>query len=126
MNDRVISLASRRPLSKDEIEKAAAKVAEETSQKTIETTLEFLDGIREQVANGQLEGLVVLGYSPQTNLFLTDIMPPGLGFPHALTPAYVGHLEMLKLSMIDIASMGPVLTYDGKQCLPIEDDWEEI
>jgi hypothetical protein len=118
MNDNVISLKSGKPLVQTEEDERLAE--EKAKAEQVAFMLQELDKIRNLVATGRIEALIVTGRDVETDLFIADVICGPVVSP-AQAIRYLGHLEMLKLEMSELASMTPVLMTDGQKLDPNDD-----
>jgi hypothetical protein len=109
--DNVIALRSKKSLA--ETEAAELEAIEKSNQAEIATNLAWFDKIRENIAAGHFTMPFVIAYAPDAGLFLCDFVAPESGISASLAREYMAQLELAKLSMAEIASMGPVLQVDG-------------
>lgn len=130
MNEKVVHLATRKPLeevTKAEMDAALEEMAERDAafDEDQKVSLELLEKLKILVENGRLTGLIVLGLDPMTDSFLNEmrLQSPAIG-PGTLF-AYMGLLETLKLEIADTAMMAPVMSADGEIIDPYDDGDEE-
>lgn len=110
MNDnKVISLAER----KKQNETAEEQAVEQARKDSIEAYLVWIDKIREQIAKGNFVAPIMIAYSPPSGMFFSDFITPSEGLSTALAHSYVAQLELMKLTMAEIAVEMPILCADG-------------
>lgn len=125
--DNVISFGSRKPLAVEQAEQAIMVEEAEKAQEHALTThqevcLKMIDNIRELVAAGRLQGLVMIGREPTTGLFMTELAMHDQVTPRHELFAYVGALETIKMELADAAAMAPTLLATGE----VVDPWDQV
>ena len=119
MNENVISISSRKPLTQQMAEDAERAREEGRNQAERDEAftalqLELLDQVRAQIAAGKLSNLLIVARAPDTGLFMQDlILHPDLARSSAIF-GFVGVLECLKLELTEVASMAPTLLANGE------------
>lgn len=116
----IISLGPARHLKEIARAKVQAEIDAQcaaVTQKARAEILEHFDKIRELIAQGRLDGIIVIGRDPETKVFLNDVLcvEP---FDVNEAFAYVGILDTLKLEFNDMAMEAPVMMSDGSYAGP--------
>jgi hypothetical protein len=133
-DEKVIDIKSRRPYAVAKAEEAkqrraakrqAKKQWSEVREEHKSVLLEVLDQVRARVADGKLEGLILLAREPTTKLFLTEVVLDDRLIPPNDLHSYVGCMETLKIELADGAAMAPALLNDGSVIDPSEQIDEE-
>jgi len=137
MNE-VISFTTRRTIEQDaaraeaqavalEAQKAAADEALKAALSEAQSQmLEGLESVRKLILAGRLEGVVLMGRDPTTDLFHSQVLLPVAGVPRHKLYGYVGMLEGLRLELLDNAMMAACVQEDGTILDPyVEDNFEE-
>lgn len=115
MTENVIAIRSRKPLTETvEAEKKSAAELEDLNHKA---HLQTVDNFRRLVEDRKLEGLIVIGRSPETGLFYYDVIFPTREGEGGCTPqeaiSYTGFLDIVRTQFSDIASWAPCIMPDG-------------
>jgi hypothetical protein len=123
----VISFNTRRSIEQDAAELEAHKVAAEAAlaealSEAQEALLKGLDDVRNLIISGRLEGFVLLGRDPSTDLFHSQVLLPTAAVPRHKLFAYIGMLDCLKLELSDAAAFAPSVMEDGTILDPYLDD----
>lgn len=120
MNDKIISIRSRKPLAEELAQKAEAEA--ETKELVDKARTDFIDRIRDLVHSGRLDGMIVIAKDSETGLFFNDVFFSEPENKRRDAFGYVGALETLKLEMADVACMQPILQSDGTVLDPYVDE----
>lgn len=122
MSDNVLSIKTRKSLTITQAEEA--KSVEDQAKANIEAHLKALDDLRRLVADGQVQGLILVGRHVETGIFYQDVIFPMRDDEPGCTPmeamTYVGALDIIKTQFSDMASWAPCLMPDGSTETPEE------
>lgn len=118
MTENVISISSRKPLVQQMAEDAERAEEErrdqaERDQMFIDLQLKVLDDVRLQIKNGTLSDLIVISRSPETGMFMQDMILNPSTAKSSVVFGLVGILECMKLELTEVASMAPTIMSDG-------------
>lgn len=131
MTDKVISLRDRKPLAQVQAEEAAVEEAKtkrvaEHKQMFLDAQLKLLDQVREQVAAGNLENLIIVSRNPHSGLFMQDMIFEPNFHINGLAFAFSGLLEALKTEVVDISQLTPTLNASGEKLDPHFEEGDEL
>jgi hypothetical protein len=130
----VISFTSRKPVEQDAAELAAfqeqqAVAHAQALSEAQESILKGLDEVKALVLAGRLEGLVLVGRDPTTDLFHSQILLPLATVPRQKLFGYMGMLDCLKIELSDNALLAPSVMEDGSILDPyleeVGEEWPE-
>jgi len=103
----VISLTSGRPI---EVEIEEQK---QLDQEFINSQLEVLDKLRDQIATGRFAELIVISRDTESGLFVHDLVFKSETSRSTDIFAWAGILNALTLEVTDLSMMAPTITSDG-------------
>lgn len=130
----VISFTSRRSIEQDaaelEAHKAAAEEAQRQALSEAQTALlDGLDAVRQLILAGRLEGVVIVGRDPTTDLFHSQVLLPIAAVPRHKLFGYMGMLDGLKMELSENAFLAPSVMEDGSILDPyleeVGEEWPE-